>query len=222
MTVGAVAFVPSAPLLIPEVAGGSAGQDAELRAASIDVVSRALGQGDVRSAVVVAATAAGGEWDGSTPSSFAGFGVGGVAHTVAGSTLPWQLGIAAWLLDQCEWSGPRRYIGLAGDAPIDLEKPTAVIAVGDGSACRVERAPGHLDPRAEAFDAAIADCLAQGDAKALAAIDEGLAEALLCDTVPVWRWLAAATEGRSVVDADLAMHVAPYGVGYFAALWSLG
>jgi hypothetical protein len=224
VSVAAVAFVPSAPLLIPDVAAGSADRDVELRAATLDVVSRALGTEDAEStvAVVVAATVTGGEWDATTRWSFSGFGIDGGVATKA-PTLPWQLGVGAWLLDECGWSGPRHYVGLADpEGSVDLLERSVVIAVGDGSACRTERAPGHLDPRADGFDAAIADCLARGDVARLAAIDQDLATELLCRSAPVWQWLSAATAGQSVVSAQLAMHVAPYGVGYFAALWSFG
>jgi hypothetical protein len=96
-----------------------------------------------------------------------------------------------------------------------------VLAVGDGSACRTEKAPGHLDVRAEAFDAAIAACLAAGDVEGLARIDPTLAAELMCAGLPVWRWLRAAMSGQAVVAADLTIDVAPYGVAYFVASWTL-
>jgi hypothetical protein len=61
--------------------------------------------------------------------------------------------------------------------------------MGDGSARRSEKAPGHLDPAAAPFDAAVAAALAAGDTTALAALDpaerDELARALD-------RWLEAA------------------------------
>jgi hypothetical protein len=136
------------------------------------------------------------------------------------------LGIGAWLLDACGWTGPRRYLGLGPDhdpaAQADVVAGSAAVAVGDGSACRSERAPGHLDIRAEAFDLQVAGCLADGDVTGLAAVDEALARELRCGGRPVWRWVAASAGDRPVTTAELVSHVAPYGVGYFVAVWSLG
>jgi len=51
--------------------------------------------------------------------------------------------------------------------------------VADGSARRTEKAPGHLDDRAEGFDAQVEKALAAGDPELLKALDVNLAEALL-------------------------------------------
>jgi hypothetical protein len=224
MSIAAVAFVPAAPLLVPQVAGGSAALDEPMRAASLEAVALAL---DYRPAevVVVAPTTSVGEWAQDATWDFAGFGV---SRTPPDSrpVLPWSLGIGAWLLDEAGWDGPRRYLGVthgnvtagvAGEADI----ATVVIAVGDGSACRTERAPGYLDDRAEPFDEVIAGLLARGDAAGLGGLDDELASDLLCAGLPVWRWVAAAVADAEITAADLAMHVAPYGVGYFVARWSV-
>jgi hypothetical protein len=220
VSIAAVAFVPSAPLLIPTVAGGSADRDDDLRAASLDAVTRVTQANPHAVPVVVAATTTAGEYDAATPWGVTGFGVG---QPGAGSSLPWQLGIGAWMLDETGWSGDRRYLGVADGTPArEVAEPSVVIAVGDGSACRTERAPGHLDRRAAGFDERIADCLARGDAAALAATDRELASELLCAGRPVWRWVAEVLADRRVTDPELVMHVAPYGVGYFVATWSVG
>jgi hypothetical protein len=225
VSVAAVAFVPAAPLLVPQVAGGSAAVDDALRAASLDAVARALGEGPDE-VVVVAPTAAPGEWSQDTTWDFAGFGV---ARTPPDPrpVLPWPLGIGAWLLDECGWNGPRRYVGVpesgvAAPRPLLGDHATVVLAVGDGSACRTERAPGHLDDRAEPFDDEVAGHLARGDAIGLDRLDEVLARELSCAGLSVWRWVAAALTDAEVTKAELSTHIAPYGVGYFVALWLLG
>jgi hypothetical protein len=223
VTLLAVSFVPGAPLLIPALAGAAAPLDADLRDASLLAV-RHLIDSEPAEIVVVAAVATAGEWPGEATWDFAGFGVARAGESTT-ARLPWQLGIGAWLLDEAEWSGPRRFIGVATTDrdPHEVRLPgtVAVLAIGDGSACRSEKAPGHLDPRAEAFDAAIADCLASGDIERLAETDPALADDLLCAGQPVWRWLAAAMSGQSVAASDLTAEVAPYGVGYFVASWTL-
>jgi hypothetical protein len=219
VTVSAVAFVPSAPLLVPQVAGGSAGLDHAVRAASIDVVARAL-ELSPDEVIVVALTASTGEWSGDARWDFSGFGVTSTAS--CRPKLPWSLGIGAWLLDECGWSGPRRYIGVTdaeGAMPATVASNAVVVAVGDGSACRTDKAPGALDERAATFDDEVADLMARGDSSGLANLDGVLARELLCSGVAVWRWVAASLGGAAVTTAELATHVAPYGVGYFAALW---
>jgi hypothetical protein len=47
-----------------------------------------------------------------------------------------------------------------------------VVALGDGSARRSEKAPGYVDPRAAAHDADVAAALAGGDAEGLLLHDE--------------------------------------------------
>ena len=220
MSPTAVAFVPAAPLLVPQLAGGSAAVDEEMRVRCLDVVSRAL-DSDPQSVVAVATTAYPGTWNGEHSWDFAGFGVRR-QETTRSSPLPWSLGIASWMLDEVGWSGPRRYVGVtvAEATPrIDLPDRSVLVVVGDGSGCRTERAPGHFDPRAEPFDDTVEDCLTRGDASALAAADESLADDLLCTGLPAWRWLAGVVDGSPVARAELLSHVAPYGVGYFVALW---
>ena len=223
MSIRAVAFVPSAPLLIPALAGGSAGLDEELRAASLQAVAAVLASRPDE--VVVVAAALPGEWSADSTWDFSGFGVARAAPDPR-PTLPWALGIGAWMLDECGWDGPRRYLGVqATSGPVGEDLPgdgvRAVVVVGDGSARLSERAPGHLDERAEAFDGVVADLLACGDAAGLGRLDPALAEELMCAGLPAWRWVGATLAGVAVPAAELVLHVAPYGVGYFVARWSL-
>jgi hypothetical protein len=235
VSVEAVIFTPAAPLLVPAVAGGSAGLDDVMRTASLAAVAGAL-DGRPDDVVVVASAAASGEWPPTATWDFAGFGVP-VTGGAGRPRLPWSLGIGAWLLDECGWEGPRRYVAVSADPQrrVDGEprpergasadgghgRSSVVIAVGDGSACRTERAPGYLDERAESFDAAIGTALDLGDVAALAGLDDDLAADLLCRSLPVWRWVAAAMDSATVTAASLELQVAPYGVGYFVASWSL-
>jgi hypothetical protein len=219
VTIRSVAFVPAAPLLVPAVAGGSAGLDDGLRAACSDVVSRLVGDlpGQV---VVVAGGGSAGEWSAEATWDVSGFGVTSGAAT-ARQRLPWPLGLGAWLLDECGWTGRRRYIGL-GDAgePTAVANDCALLVAGDGSACRSDRAPGGYDPRSEEFDRSVAAALAGGDVDGLGGLDESLAADMMCCGAPVWRWLAGVLAGSSPAAAELLADDAPYGVGYFVALWS--
>jgi hypothetical protein len=132
--------------------------------------------------------------------------------------LPHLLG--AWLLDQAGHTGTRLGVGpddLAA-ALDDVPGPVGVLAMGDGSARRSEKAPGHLDPAAGPFDAAVARALGDGDPAALAALDPAEGERLLAAGVPVWRAVGAALAGRSI-EGRLLADEAPFGVGYPVASW---
>lgn len=227
MTVTAVGFVPSAPLLVPDVAGGSAELDRDLREAC-RTVARHLVSDRPDSVVVAAGWPAGGAWDSGATWGFEGFGV--ARHPADGRPrLPWPLGIGSWLLDDIGWDGDRRYAGIgdpvdagsAGVGSAGVGSATTVLVVGDGTARRTEKAPGHLDDRAEGYDAKIAGCLREGDIAGLGGLDPVLGAELMCGGLVVWHWLAGVLAGRKVATADLLAETAPYGVGYFAATWTL-
>jgi hypothetical protein len=128
--------------------------------------------------------------------------------------------IGAWLLDRAGYRGSRLGVGPddLGTALSDVPGPVGVLAMGDGSARRSEKAPGYLDPAAGPFDAAVAAALAAGDTAALAALDLAEGERLLAAGVPVWRAVGAALDGLAV-EARLLHDAAPFGVGYPVATW---
>lgn len=216
--VTAVGFVPSAPLLIPDLAGGAAERDEPLRGACLDVI-RCIGKAGSTICVVAPAVTTAGEWPSDATWDFTGFGVARRPEP-NGGVLPWPLGIGAWLLDAAGWEGRRRYVAVDATTTVAYDDAdVAVLAVADGGACRTEKAPGYLDARAEGFDQAIMVAIDTGDAEALAAIDPGLAAELWCTGWPVWRQVAMATVGRRVAEARLLASAADYGVGYFAGYW---
>lgn len=121
-----------------------------------------------------------------------------------------------------------RELLLAGGADEDAvtrmqpgEAPTAagILVVANGSATRDEKAPGHLDPRAAGFDAAVGAALATGDAAALAGLDEELARELWCDDAPVLRALGR-WAGEAVVHARMDLDETPFGVQYWVVRWT--
>ncbi|GAA4820767.1 hypothetical protein GCM10025786_30420 [Nocardioides caeni] len=81
---------------------------------------------------------------------------------------------------------------------------TGLLVVGNGSAKRTEKAPGHFDPRAEAFD--------EGLRTSFAGIDPALADELWADT-GMLGILPALT------DAEVLYDDAPFGVQYWVAFW---
>ena len=90
----------------------------------------------------------------------------------------------------------------------------ALVVVGNGSARRTEKAPGHLDPRAHPFDEALGRALRDGDAEALVGIDQALARELWADTEHLPRLAGLGAAARADYDGD------PFGVQYWVAVWA--
>jgi hypothetical protein len=103
----------------------------------------------------------------------------------------------------------------AGDASVD-----GVLVVANGTATRGEKAPGHLDERAFAFDEAVGTALDMGDPAVLRALDDALGRELWCHDVPAFRALGRLADGR--VSAALVWAGDPYGVQYWVARWTCG
>ncbi|MER5638658.1 class III extradiol dioxygenase subunit B-like domain-containing protein [Kitasatospora sp. NPDC002227] len=229
----AAAICPCPPLLVPEVAQGAAPELDGLREACGEAV-RAVLEAGVELVVVVGAGPSGGVWTEGGAGTFRGYGVpldvrlpsGGVD----GPELAPSLTVGAWLLEQAGAAlpthacavpadaSPARLLGL-GEGLAELADRVGLLVLGGGSACRTVKAPGYLDERAEAYDAAAAQALATADLDALAALDPVLSAELLADGRAPWQVLAGAARGTGL-KARLSYDEAPYGVGYFVAAWS--
>jgi hypothetical protein len=221
-----VAFCPSPPLLLPGVEGRPAPETTALRRASADAVEQMLA---LRPGVVVVVgdgAAPGRRFGPGDNGDLRGFGLdlqigfAGPARR-GGLAVPLAHALGAWLLDEAGFSGTRVGVGPAdlGQLVRELPGPLGVLAVGDGSARRTVKAPGHLDGAAGPFDAAVAAALAGGDAAALAALDPGEGERLLAAGTQAWRAVGAALAGRHIT-AHLRLDAAPFGVGYLVADWT--
>jgi hypothetical protein len=95
-----------------------------------------------------------------------------------------------------------------GDGP-------SYLVVGNGSARRTEKAPGHFDERAAAFDADLGRCLTEGPSQ-IASIDRDMAREL-------WASVDGIVEMTSVPDVELVQvdyDADPYGVQYWVMRWS--
>jgi len=127
---------------------------------------------------------------------------------------------ADWLgTDATVVGGPQaRRLGasvLAGGARATTGERSYLV-VGNGSACRTEKAPGYLDPRAEGFDKLLGAALAGTDAAALASLDQSLARELWADTAGLSE-LSGLLDGARLVGIDY--DGAPYGVQYWVMRW---
>jgi len=250
----AAAVCPHPPLLVPEVAGEVAPELDALRAACHEAVRRLhlptpLTPGVIMQSfplvVVVGAdemTRAHGE---DAAGSLRPYGLD-LTIGPGEPVLPLSLTIGRWLLRHDIDSGRMRvrFQGVAEDAApeeclrlgrelADAAERVALLVMGDGSACRAEKAANDdLDERAEPYDASVARALRDADAAALAALDPELSGELQVAGRAAWQVLAGATGvdhprqggaagfgGFGGFGGAVLADVAPYGVGYFVASW---
>ena len=226
MLVGA-AFVPIPPLLVPEIAAGSADADAPLRESCRTVITQLLAARPDEVLVVGPAEEAGqveGTWD------WRGFGVP-LPESPPSAKLPHGLAIGAWLLDSYAEATPTRRFhavtdnasaeGCAelGRALVAGDSRIAMLVCGDGSACRTEKAPGFLDPDATGWDDAALAALGSGEPAALLALDVGVGRRVLAAGRAPWQVLAGAA-GDDTFDVRIERADAPYGVMYVVGSWT--
>lgn len=128
----------------------------------------------------------------------------------------------AWLGESVEVvasdQGRRVADHLLGVAPPRDGDHPSYLVVGNGSACRTEKAPGHLDERAAGFDDALCAALTAPDPAALAAVDQVLAAELWADTGSFPR-LAELLTPDAEVSVDLDDD--PFGVQYWVLRWQV-
>lgn len=148
--------------------------------------------------------------------------------TAARPALPPAPGIGAYLLDQAGYRGERLIWSVSADEPVagcrklgaDLagrDTRTGLLVIGDGSARRGLRAPGHFDERAAAFDAEVERAMRAGDTRALLDLDPGLARDLMATGRPAWQVLAGALEGVTSLSVEVPYAGDPFGVAYLVA-----
>jgi hypothetical protein len=232
--VGAV-FVPAAPVLVPRVAQGAAGELELCRRAVGDALADALAP-PVDRVVVVGAGTLTRRIATSARGSLRGIGVdlttGWGEDEAAAQGLPRSLVVAAWALAEAGWHGRTSGVEVAvdeasqvclglGAGVADEPGQVAVVVAADGTARRGTAAPGYTDGRSHPFDEQWILALAHADAQTLAGLDPQLAAELMMEgraplQVLAGAVLAAAGEGwqaRSWWSDD------PYGVAYCVASW---
>lgn len=228
------AVCPHPPLLLRELTGG---QDVAARLR--EDCGRALAQLfalDPEVIVVVGGADQTG-YRSTGPVPVGAFGGAGNRAQPAGP-LPLSLGVARRLLDgQAHGEDPAGALQLpvematvAWDATAeDAEylarsitgRPERVglLVMGDGSARRGVKAPGHLDDRAFGFDERVHRALADGDANALLGLEADLAAELMVAGRAAWQVMAAAV-GEGPRRSEVLHADDPFGVSYFVAVWS--
>jgi hypothetical protein len=236
----AAAVCPHPPVIVPEVAQGASADLETLRYACDTAVCQVVAAGpDVL--VVVGSGPQTISYRCGASGSLAPYGVdmvvplaaselGSPAEAPAAAALPLALTIGAWLLQRSGWAGPRAGVSVAPDLPPEecaalgadiagWSNRVGLLVMGDGSARRTGASPGGFDARAEPYDSRIAQALARGEAALLAGLGESMAAELLVAGRASWQVLGGAAAG-SHIRAALLYNDAPYGVGYFVAVWN--
>jgi hypothetical protein len=223
----AIAVIPSAPVMVPELAGSAALELADLReavfAAAAGLPMRWIAVGVGAADAVVGPERAG---------TFAGYGVDlrvtmSPKADAAPGGLPLCALIAGWVRAQVK---PQAHIevrtytdGHDVDAALDRGRrlraeideaanPIGVLVVADGAHTLTAPAPGGFDPDSIPVQAGLDNALAHGDAAALTRLPEGIVGRVAYEV------LAGLTE-PAPRSANELYRGAPYGVGYFVGVW---
>ncbi|MEO7071015.1 MAG: hypothetical protein ABI131_11050 [Nostocoides sp.] len=188
----AAVFVPSSPMLLPEYVGLD-DPIADIRRDVVRAIADSLA--GVDSVVILAdhrAPAVGG-WTGE----------------------PLGVRVGRHLLDLAGWEGP-----VHADTSHYWTAGTLYVVVGDGSARRSEKAPGHLDERSLALDAIIVAALESADTATLLGLDPSLCDELMVAGAPALRQAAHGLCDRPDLTGELLWEGDPWGVQYWIARWT--
>ena len=223
----AIAIIPSAPVMVPELAANAADELAGLRQATF-AAAGSLPSRWVVVGVGAADTVLGPDRVG----TFAGYGVDRrVSLSPDAGNSPTELPlcalIAGWVRCQAmpEARAEVRVYAAVHDvdaalargrrlrAEIDqAEAPTGVLVVADGAHTLTPPAPGGYYPDSIPTQAALDDALAVGDAAALSGLPDSIVGRV------AYQVLAGLVEPAPRSAKEL-YRGAPYGVGYFAGVW---
>jgi hypothetical protein len=222
----AIAIVPSAPVMVPELAASAAGELSDLRQAVVAAAGSlplrwiVVGVGPVDAVV-----------ESSRAGTFAGYGVD-VRVTLspnvseAPTELPLCALIAGWVRGQAKPDARAQVRVYSSDHDVEtalgcgrrlraeIDETTdsiGVLVVADGAHTLTPPAPGGYEPDSVAAQAALDDALAAGDTAALIRLPDGIVGRV------AYQVLAGVT--RAPRSAKELYRGSPYGVGYFAGVW---
>jgi hypothetical protein len=224
-----IALVPSAPVLVPELAGAAAAEVADIREAALRAARElpdrwvAVGVGPTDQA-----------FGPKTRGTFAGYGVdvpvllSPDAAQSAVVDVPLAVLFAGWVRSQVN-SGARVDVriyaadlnveaalgrGRALRAEIDATPDAVgVLVVADGANTLTPSAPGGYDPNAQAAQDTLDKALAAADCAPLLGLPDGIVGRV------AWQVLTGLIDGDPVSATELARS-ALYGVGYFVGVWN--
>jgi hypothetical protein len=232
----AVAIIPSAPVMVPELAAAAAEELAELREAVFTAVgslpSRWIAVGVGAADAVLGPDVAG---------TFAGYGVDRRVTLSPGAVdtpreLPLCALIAGWVRGQVKPETRAEVRVYAADHDVNAAlargrrlraeideavDPVGVLVVADGAPTLTPPAPGGYEPDSIPAQAALDDALAAGDAAALTRLPDTIVgrvayQVLAGLTEP---GISQSSSRAGLRSAKELYRGAPYGVGYFAGVW---
>jgi hypothetical protein len=222
----AIAIVPAAPVLVPELAGAAAAEVADLTAAALAAAAllppRWVAIGTGRADEVVGPESSG---------TFAGFGMEVPVRLSPQARRPADLPgcalLAGWVRGQARPDASAQVrvyrhdhdadtalaLGAQLRAEIDRDPdPVGVLVVADGANTLTPAAPGGHHPEDADAQLALDDALANGDAAALAGLPPQILGRVAFGVL-------AGLSGPGPRSAKELYRGAPYGVGYFAGFW---
>lgn len=224
----AIALIPSAPVLVPQLAGAAADEVAAFRDAAISVAGALPDRW-----VVIGVGAAEEVLGPGTRGTFAGYGVD-VPVTLSPeasepvSAVPLCALMAGWLRGRANPAASAEIRVYAGDLGVDAavargrrlraeideaDTPIGVLVIADGANTVTPSAPGGYDPDAATVQNALDDALARGDAEALTRLPTTIVGRV------AYQVLVGLT-GPGPRSARELVRGAPYGVGYFVGAWA--
>jgi hypothetical protein len=224
----AIALTPSAPVLVPELAGAAAAELAEFHDAMIAAAATlpdrwiAIGVGPTDRTI-----------EPTTRGTFAGYGVDVpvlLSPDAPGeiSDLPLCALIAGWLRGQANPAARIEVRVYSADHDVDAAiahgralrdaineaaDPIGILVVADGANTLTQSAPGGYDPDSEPVQVALDDSLATGNAVALTRLPDGVIGRV------AYQVLAGLADAISFAATEY-VRGAPYGVGYFVGTWT--
>ncbi|OBB63720.1 hypothetical protein [Mycobacterium sp. 852014-50255_SCH5639931] len=225
-----IAIVPSAPLLVPELAGAAAAEVTDLTAAVLAAAALLPARW-----TVIGTAGRDDVFGPGTAGSFSGFGadvrvgLSPQAPSAAPADLPVCVLLAGWVRGQARPDATAQARVYSADhdagtalaqgrrlrADIDRSRePIGVLVVADGANTLTPAAPGGFDPGNAGAQAALDDALATGDVAALTRLPRQILGRV------AFQVLAGLSEPGPRSAKEL-YRGAPYGVGYFAGTWQL-
>ena len=224
----AIALTPSAPVLVPELAGAATREVARFHDAAVAAARELPDRW-----IAVGVGGSDGVFGPATRGSFGGYGADvavplphDARQTV--TALPVRALFTGWLRGLANPAAqaevrvysadyePEAAFGLGRRLRAEIDRagePVGVLVVADGATTLTAAAPGGHDPAASAMQAALDDALAAGDVAALAAVSTDVVGRV------AYQVLAGLAEPGPRSAREL-VRGAPYGVGYFVGVWS--
>lgn len=225
----AIAITPSAPVLVPELAGAAAEEVADLVAAVLAAAAFLPERW-----VVIGVGPDDGVVNPDASGTFAGFGADvqvrlspHASAAGAAADLPVCALLAGWVRGQARPDATARVFVYRADHDADtalafgrqlraeldqLPEPVGVLVVADGANTLTPAAPGGYDPGNAEAQHALDDALENGDVAALTRLPPHILGRV------AFQVLAGLSEPGPRAAKEL-YRGAPYGVGYFAGLW---